>query len=52
MAYMWKLKSKCIYPNRNRLTNTESELVVTNGEREGRKGQDKGMRLRDTNYYI
>ena len=38
--------------NRSRLTDTENKLVVTKGEREGGDRQIRGMRLRDTKYYV
>ena len=37
--------------NRNRPTDTEIKLVVTKEENKG-KGPIKGMRLRDTKYYV
>ena len=55
ITYMWNLKNKTeerIQQNRNRFTDLENKLEVTSGEREGGKGKDRGMGLRDTNYYV
>ena len=44
ITYMLNLKNKtnkCIEQNRNRFTDTENKLVVTNGEREGRRGKSR-----------
>ena len=38
--------------NRKRLTDIENSPVVTKGEREGRDGQNRGVGLKDTNYYV
>lgn len=40
-----------VYSKRERLTDTESKLVVTGGERTGRSS-DRGRGLRDTNYHV
>ena len=42
LTYMYNLKHRTnvhIYQNRNRLTDTENKLVVTSGEREGRRAR-------------
>ena len=36
----------------NGLTDMDSKLRVTSGEREGWERQDKGRELRGTNYYV
>ena len=36
---------------RNRLTDIGNKLVVTSGKRE-EEGQDRGMELRSTSYYV
>jgi len=44
---MWNLKSKtneCIQQNRNGLTDLENKLVVTSGEKEGRKSMVIGIK--------
>ena len=41
-----------IQQNKNRLSDTENKLVVTNGEKEWGEGQYRGMGLRDTNYNV
>ena len=51
MSYMWNLKNKMNECNKNRLTNIENKLVVTNGG-EGKGGARWGRELRDTNYYV
>ena len=40
VAYMWALKNKPMYiRDRDRLTDIENELVITKGERKGRRGK-------------
>ena len=51
---MWSLKiiQMNVYAKRNRLTDTENSVVVTKGGEGRAEGQDGGMGLTDTNYYV
>ena len=52
---MWNLKNntnECIQQNRNRLIDTENNLVAPGGERGGGRGKIGVWGLRDTNYYV
>ena len=51
---MWNLKNntkESVYKTETDLTDIENKLMVTKVEREGRRGQIRGVGLRDTNYY-
>ena len=51
---MWNLTydtNEFIYETETDLTDIENKLMVTKVEREGRRGQIRGVGLRDTNYY-
>ena len=53
-TYIWNLKSKTNNyekKNKNRLMDTKSRLVLTRGERDGRRGKNSVRGLRSSNYH-